>query len=190
MDYNPKKKSKLKALSVYLRALEESDLERTYCWHNDARLYETLGDPFRPVSRTSEADWLRRKASYSNTEINLAICLNPTGEHIGNIYLREIDWVARRSVLHVFIGCSEQRGKGYGKAAVRQLLHSAFYDLNLNRVFLEVLADNTAAVKTYEKCGFQVEGRLKEHAFKLGQYKDVLVMGISSDKYKQLEGEK
>jgi RimJ/RimL family protein N-acetyltransferase len=181
---------KREALTVYLRALEESDIERTYCWHNDARLYDTLGDSFRPVSRASEAEWLRRKASYSTTEINLAICLSPTGEHVGNIYLRGIDWVARRSALHIFIGCSEHRSKGYGQAAVCQLLHRAFLDLNLNRIYLEVLADNIAAVKAYEKCGFELEGRLKNHSFKLGRYKDVLVMGISSDKFKQLEGKK
>ena len=62
--------------------------------------------------------------------------------------------------------------------------------MNLNRIYLEVLADNIAAVKAYEKCGFELEGRLKNHSFKLGRYKDVLVMGISSDKFKQLEGKK
>jgi RimJ/RimL family protein N-acetyltransferase len=186
MNNNPSQKPRV--FPVFLRALEESDIERTYRWHNDAKLYDTLCSPYRPVSKACEADWLRRKTSCSNTEINLAICVNQTGDHVGNIYLRDIDWIVRSAGLHLFIGSSEHRGKGYGKAAVEQLLQRAFCDLNLNRVYLEVLADNTAAIRTYENCGFELEGRLKKHAFKLGRYKDVLMMGINSEKYKQLRG--
>jgi RimJ/RimL family protein N-acetyltransferase len=179
MKMNPKSR----AVPIFLRSLEETDIERTFRWHNDARLYEKLGDPFRPVSKTTELDWLRQKASYSVTEINLAICLNRNGEHIGNIYLREIDWIARKAASHIFIGNDKHRGKGYGQAAVCQLLQLAFLDLNLNRIFLQVLAGNVAAVKLYEKCGFELEGRLKMHAFKHGQYQDILVMGFSSEKF-------
>ena len=173
--------------ALFLRALEESDVERTHIWHNDVGLYDTLGDSFRPISRTSELEWLRRKIAFSATELNLAICAKTTGEHIGNIYLRDIDWVARRGSLHIFIGVSEYRGKGYGREAVRQMLRLAFCELNLNRVYLEVLAHNSTAIKTYEACGFEMEGRLKNHCFKSGQFRDVLVMGITADNYGCLE---
>ena len=53
-----------------------------------------------------------------------------------------------------------------------------FLDLNLNRVGLEVLADNTAAIKLYEKSGFALDGRLRSAAFKNGRSVDVLTMGI------------
>ena len=175
-----KRKSK-----ILLRALEEADLERTHHWHNDPELYSSLINPFRFVSKTAESEWLRRKAGYSGSEVNLAICLRTNGEHIGNIYLGEIDWVSRKAVLGIFIGSSAHRRKGYGKEALRQLLSHAFLDLNLNRVSFEVLADNSAAIKAYEKCGFTIEGRLKSHVFKNGAYKDVLVMGICSHEFKQ-----
>ena len=171
--------------TVFLRPLEETDLERTHHWHNDAGLYATLCDSFRPVSKTAELEWLRDKTKYSLKEINLAICLLPKGEHIGNIYLREINWIARRAVLHIFIGNFTGRLKGFGQQAIRKLLSHAFCELNLNRIFLEVLADNTSAIKTFEKCGFKTEGRLRSHAFKDGGYKDILVMGLCSEEFKQ-----
>ena len=170
---------------ILLRALEEADLGRTHHWHNDPELYSSLVSPFRFVSKTAESEWLRRKAGYSDSEVNLAICVRTTGEHIGNIYLGEIDWVSRTAVLGIFIGSSAHRSKGYGKEALCQLLSHAFFNLNLNRVSLEVLADNSAAIKAYEKCGFTVEGRLKSHIFKNGTYKDMLVMGICSHEFKQ-----
>ncbi len=168
---------------IILRALEEADLERTHCWHNDPELYLTLVNPFRFVSKIAESEWLRRKAGYSASEVSLAICLRDDGQHIGNIYLGEIDWIARRAFLGIFIGSPEHRGKGYGREAMRQVLSHAFGDLNLNRVYLQVLADHASAIKLYEKCGFAVEGRLRSHVYKNGSYRDLLVMGITKDEF-------
>ena len=168
---------------VILRPLEESDLERTHRWHNDPKLYATLGDAFRPVSKVAELEWLRRKAAYSASEINLAICLQPKSQHIGNIYLREINWIARRAVLHIFLGNGDFRGRGFGEQAVRQLLVYAFRGLNLHRIYLETLAANVPAIKTFEKCGFKTEGRLRQHVFKNGGYQDMLVMGLCAEDF-------
>jgi diamine N-acetyltransferase len=172
---------------VVLRALAEADLERTHRWHNDPELYSTLEDSFRFVSPTAESEWLKRKAGYSPNEINLAICLSTSGEHIGNLYLGGINWVSRRASLGMFIGSAEHRGKGYGQEALRQMLGHAFSDLNLNRVYLEVLVENAPAIKVYEKCGFAVEGRLPSHVFKNGTYRDVLVMGITGREFNKSE---
>lgn len=164
---------------IYLRALEASDLDRCHKWHNDRSLYEMLCGPFHFVSKQAVQEWLDRKGSYSSSsgEINLAMCDKETDKHIGNIYLRQIDWISRHAELHIFIGDREQRAKGYGQSAVRQLVSYAFNDLGLNRVYLNVLGDNHAAIHTYEKIGFKVEGTLKNHAYKQGCWKDVIVMG-------------
>lgn len=163
---------------IYLRALENEDLERTFLWHNDRSLYETLGGPFRYVSRAVEEEWLRRAQAGDTRHVNLAICLAATRQHIGNIYLREIDWIARNAELHIFIADVHERGKGYGQAAVRQMIDYAFRDLGLHRVYLFVLADNHAAISAYTACGLQAEGRLRGHAFKHGLFNDVIVMGL------------
>ena len=163
---------------IHLRALCDGDLERTLAWHNDPALYATLGDAFRFVGRGAEVEWLRRKSQFDSNEVNLAICVSDTGIHVGNIYLRRIDWVARSAVLHIFIGDPASRGKGYGRAAIAALLQHAFRDLNLNRVSLEVLADNAPAIRLYERCGFIVEGRFRQATFKDGRYRDVCAMAI------------
>jgi [ribosomal protein S5]-alanine N-acetyltransferase len=55
-------------------------------------------------------------------EINLAICISENPEHIGNIYLRNLNWIDRNAELHAFIGRSEHRGKRYGSASIQLLL--------------------------------------------------------------------
>jgi len=171
---------KLTNSSVYLRALEISDLERVLAWHNDSSLYERLGGNFRWISRTAEEEWVRRRTIYSTSEVNLAICLSDTHEHIGNVYLREIDWVARHAEFHIFIATQLHRGRGYGESVIRQVLNHAFDDLGLRRIFLFVLASNEPAIRLYRKCGFKDEGLLRQHVFKNGRFEDVLVMGILS----------
>lgn len=166
---------------VFLRALDVGDIDRTLAWHNNPELYRTLGDAFRFVSRTAEEEWLRRKSSFSSGEINLAICLEKTNQHVGNIYLREIDWIARHAVMHIFIGEPRWRHKGLGRAATECLLRHAFEDLNLRRVLLHVLADNSAALGLYRSLGFLVEGTLRQHAFKGGVFEDVIVMALLRD---------
>jgi diamine N-acetyltransferase len=172
-------KEKTMSEPVYLRSLEMADLERCHRWHNDPDLYQHLGNSYRPVSQKSEAAWLESKASWHQNEFNLAICLTASDEHIGNIYLRDIDWVSRRAELHIFIGDKTQRSKGCGQSAVRQLVRYAFDELGLQRVFLFVLEDNQAARRSYEKCGFQTEGTMQRHVFKNGQFKNLVVMGVN-----------
>ncbi len=108
----------------------------------------------------------------------LAICLAAGGGHIGNIYLRQIDWLAGHAELGMFVGDPTQRGKGYGKAALRLLVRHAFEDLGLHRLHLTLLADNGPAMRLYESCEFRVEGTLRDHAFKDGAFRDLLVMGL------------
>lgn len=163
---------------IFLRALEETDLERTYQWHNDPELYHRLGGTIHFVSHSTEKEWLSRKAAFSNQETNLAICIKETGEHIGNIYLRNLDWVARNGELQIFLGRGIERGKGYGYQAMQLLIRHAFLDLGLMRIYLFVLDDNFAAIKLYQHCGFELEGKLRRHSFNNGAFKDYLMMGL------------
>jgi len=69
------------------------------------------------------------------------------------------------------------QGKGIGKELMRALVDLADNWLNLTRLELEVYADNEAAIRLYERFGFEVEGRLRQHAFRDGQFVDSIVMG-------------
>jgi RimJ/RimL family protein N-acetyltransferase len=166
---------------VYLRALELDDLDRTFKWHNDPELYRKLVGPFRYVSHATEEEWLRGKQAYSPNEVNLAICLAENSQHIGNFYIRDIDWIARNAALHILIGEPTQRGKGYGTSALRLVVKYAFQDLGLNRLWLAILENNEASLKHVEKFGFIREGRLRKHAFKEGEFKDLIMFGICTD---------
>ena len=72
---------------------------------------------------------------------------------------------------------ADWQGKGVGKELMRAIIDLADNWLNLTRLELEVYADNEAAIHLYERFGFEIEGTLRQHAFRDGRYIDSKVMG-------------
>ena len=70
----------------------------------------------------------------------------------------------------------EWQGKGVGAALMHAILDLADNWLNLTRIELEVFSDNEAAIHLYERFGFEVEGTLRQHAFRNGQFVDSAMM--------------
>ena len=68
-------------------------------------------------------------------------------------------------------------GRGLARQILEPLMDVADNHLGLIRVELEVLSDNARAIKLYESCGFEHEGRKRKAVSRRGGYTDVLVMG-------------
>ncbi|MCJ7622204.1 MAG: GNAT family N-acetyltransferase, partial [Anaerolineaceae bacterium] len=52
-------------------------------------------------------------------------------------------------------------------------------------IYLHVYETNSRAVRSYEKAGFSVDGRLRQDRFLEGRYVDVLLMSILKDEWKK-----
>ena len=67
-------------------------------------------------------------------------------------------------------------GQGVGSALVAAAVDVADNWYNLRRLEIEVFADNEPAVRLYRRYGFEVEGTMRDYAFRLGEYADAYVM--------------
>lgn len=67
-------------------------------------------------------------------------------------------------------------GQGVGSLLLTGLLDIADNWLDLRRIQLEVFTDNQAAVRLYEKFGFEIEGMARKIAFGEGRWYDEFVM--------------
>jgi RimJ/RimL family protein N-acetyltransferase len=76
------------------------------------------------------------------------------------------------------IGDKRHWNKGLGTEAMQLLLKHGFETLNLHRIYLRVFANNPRAIRSYEKAGFVVDGRLREAHFADGVYIDDLLMSV------------
>lgn len=99
------------------------------------------------------------------------------GDAVGRVSLFEFDELARHAEVGIAV-VAEARGKGIGTAAISQIVEFAFVRCNLRRVHLQAIASNIGAIRAYEKAGFVIEGRQREHAWVRGRYEDIVIMGI------------
>ena len=67
---------------------------------------------------------------------------------------------------------------GFGTSAGHDVLQHGFNNLKLNRIWLTVSETNNAAIRSYTKLGFMVEGRMRESCFRDDKYHDKIVMGV------------
>lgn len=80
---------------------------------------------------------------------------------IGMVMIKNIDWSIPKCELAYFIGEKFTR-KGYATEAIQSVLNYCFNDLNFLKVFIRVIATNTASLGLAEKSGFVREGYLKD----------------------------
>lgn len=171
----------LKADDIKLAPLSVADAPKLFEWIND-REQVLFNAPYKPVSEPEHLKWLSEITSRSDTVI-FGIRTVASDTLVGSCQLHSINRVHRSAELQIRLGDTAARGKGYGKSAVRLLLRFGFVDLNLNRIFVHVFADNTAAVRLYETTNFKHEGVLRSAAFIDGRFVDVHVMGILKDDF-------
>lgn len=105
---------------------------------------------------------------------------------VGLLVIKDIFWQARHCSFFIGIGNPEMRGRGYGSDAVRVMLKYAFLEMNLNRVGLEVMAYNEAAMRSYQNVGFRLDGTLRAFVYRDGVYYDIHTMSILRSEWETL----
>ncbi|MEZ4935816.1 MAG: GNAT family N-acetyltransferase [Saprospiraceae bacterium] len=79
---------------------------------------------------------------------------------IGSISVRQIDWVVPKGELAYYI-FKPFLGQKYATEALTAFRDWCFTEHQFNRLYLRIATDNLASIKTAEKCGFKLEGVLK-----------------------------
>ena len=167
-----------KEFRIYLRAFNANDFETTHPWRIDEEVTATLVGRKYFVSKDYEKKWVSDSIFSPGNSLKLAVCLKDNHQHIGNAYLDQIDTFNQNAMFSLMIGEKEWWGKGIGREMTLLMLHYAFYEMNLKRIFSYQLCDNIGSIKVHQKCGFQQEGVLRKAVFKHGELVNLNVMGV------------
>lgn len=176
---------------VRLRAVEHEDVKKFHEWVNDPEVTRGLA-MYLPMSLADEENWFNSFAKRDAREKPLAIEVrkSKSWKLIGNCGVFDIESVNSSAELGIMIGDKSEWNKGYGSEVMVLLLRHCFETLNLHRVFLRVHTENIRAVRSYEKAGFILEGRLREAVYKSGKYEDVLIMSVLNSEWVSRKKEK
>ncbi len=172
----------LNGKKVFLRPVLKEDINGDYLrWINDRENDAFTEHAQFPHSNVELLQYAQSKWE-DRSCIWLAIIEIETGKHVGNIELRNINWVHRSAEYSILIDAKSQ-GKGLGKEASQLLLKHAFDVLNLHRVSLGVREDNKKAILLYEKLGFSQEGVQRKALLRQGAWKNIVLMAIFSNSF-------
>jgi RimJ/RimL family protein N-acetyltransferase len=166
------------ASSVTLRARTDADLDVLYRVAADLPTWEERRPrPPMPLTRSAFDARVARSVEQEESADGLQFVVDADGTPVGTVSLFEQDDLARHAEVGIAL-VPEARGRGIGTAAIEQIVEFAFVRRNLRRLHLQALASNRGAIRAYEKAGFVVEGRRREHAWVRGGYEDIVVMGV------------
>lgn len=151
---------------IILRELHEKDAEYMLEWMHDPDIQKSFRKNMMDMRLEDVIQFCRQAVIPDDItdgqSVHYAIVDDVDDEYLGTISLKDID-MKNRTAEYAISTRKKAHGRGVARTATGIVLKKAFYDYKLNRVYLNVLSDNIAAIKLYERCGFVFEGEFREH---------------------------
>ena len=154
---------------IYLREILKEDIDIAYNLCSDSEVLKYNGYQYGVSSKKYMVEHLKylnipSKRSY--------VIINKPGTIVGVITYSEDKYSRNVYNISLTIGKKYWR-RGYGTDSIKA-----------NKVELEVVRENEAAVLCYKKCGFVEEGIRRKKYYYKGDYLDTIVMGLLKEEFK------
>jgi RimJ/RimL family protein N-acetyltransferase len=160
--------------TVSLRARTDDDLDVLYSIAAELDTWEERNPgPPAPLTRMRFDARLATHAA----EDGVAFVIDVDGAAVGSASLFDFDSFAGHAEAGIAL-VPGARGRGIGTTAIAQLVEFGFVRRNLRRIHLQAIASNVAAIRAYQKVGFEIEGRRRQHAWVRGRYEDIVLLGL------------
>jgi RimJ/RimL family protein N-acetyltransferase len=176
---------------ITLRELTVEDAGAAWAWASDPDWFHyTPHDPVASVDE--ERDFMAARVIEAQTrprvQYHLGIVQNDTFELIGTARLG----VSAPAHRDGDIGYGVRRdlwGRGIATDAARLLLDFGFDTLGLHRISAVHHPDNVASGRVLQKLGMQFEGRLRDHMYAHGAWRDSLAYAILRDDHRHRDAD-
>jgi len=118
-----------------------------------------LMDRAAPVSPAEHEAWFTSVVASHGCRY---FAIEADGQHVGNVWLWDIDTRHQKAELRIVIGDPAFRGRRVGVEAIAMACKYGFEQLGLHRIYAYVLSLNPAARQAFEHAGFTLEGTLRD----------------------------
>lgn len=138
------------------RRLKLEDLQLRVNWMNHPHVYSSMHFAI-PVIMENTIKWFENNIG---NEKRADLTFVENGEIVAFGGLTEINRETNKAELYIFVNPEVQQ-KGIGTRATKELCKYGFDELGLEKIYLLTNEDNVAAQRIYLKCGFVLEGKLR-----------------------------
>ena len=171
--------------------LEEPDViaKAEVRWQRDTEFIRLAdGDPtsFRSEKKARESLDQKAEADPKAERYFFTVRTLVEDRYIGDLGMW-VDLIHSEAWVGLGIGEREFWSKGYGSDMMKICQRYVFDELGLQRLTLGVFEYNPRALRSYEKCGFRLEGRSRQELLREGKRYDSLWMGILRDEWLQMQ---
>lgn len=142
---------------MIIRKIRLDDLSTRVEWMNNSAIFMTMHYE-TPVYFDKTLLWFERN---KNNQDRCDMVFEDNNKIVAFGGLTNINKDVKKAELYIFVNPDLHKG-GVGTIATRLLCKYGFDQLHLNKIYLETNEDNFAARRVYEKCGFILEGILRE----------------------------
>lgn len=170
---------------IFLRELKETDAPLMLEWMHDSDIQKGFKKDMLGASLEDAREFCvnSKVPDELSTGISLHFAIvDESDEYLGTISLKDID-LENKTAEYAITTRKKAHGKGIAYNATGLLLRKAFCEYKLHRVYLNVYANNEAAIKLYERSGFTFEGEFRDHINVGGKYMNWKWYGILESEY-------
>jgi UDP-4-amino-4,6-dideoxy-N-acetyl-beta-L-altrosamine N-acetyltransferase len=160
-----------------LRAIKSDELELMLSWRNAGAVRANMYTRHEISLEEHLAWWSRIQARRDQQYL----MYERRDVALGVVAFNGIDTVNKNSSWAFY--ASPDAPKGTGSRMEFLALEKAFGELQLHKLYCEVLAFNVPVIKLHEKFGFKVEGVLRGQHLMDGTYVDVYRLGLLFDEW-------
>ncbi len=164
---------------MIIRKITKNDLPTRVEWMNNPKIYASMHYEL-PITMENTIDWWERN---DVNETRLDVVIEENDEIIAMAGYTNIDRRVGKAETYIFANPYKLH-KGIGTIVKRAICDYAFTTLALNKLYFYVNEDNYPSIRMNEKCGFVLEGRLRqEYRTPDGKLCDLLYYGLLRDEW-------
>lgn len=170
--------------------MTDAEMHKLYEWSRDEEVLRWSGGSPTDLSETEFREHLHAERLYGPTN-RRAFLVFAAPDHapearepltlIGRLGVFGIDWDKAEGELGIVIGEKEYWNRGYGRDAVRTLVHHLFTTSSLERIYLYTFAENTRAQKSFAAAGFRAVDHGRRFTPEVGEFEGVQMEITRSD---------
>ncbi len=153
--------------------LDREHIEERTKWLNHSAIYKNMNLQY-PITLRETEKWFERIAD-ANGRMDLVFKNNEKITAMTGI--TNVDTTNGIAELYVMVNPS-MHGMGIGSEVTKFTINYAFTNFNIHKIYLYTNAFNEKANKLYTNLAFFLEGTLRKHKFKNGEFIDRCVYGL------------
>ncbi|MDA8657661.1 GNAT family protein [Flavobacteriaceae bacterium] len=161
----------MKSDSVFLRALEPSDIEILFQLENNS-LYWKYSNRTEPFSKALLENYIAQQSQdIFEVKQKRFVLASSSKETLGFVDLFDFEPIHRRAGVGILIKEGKQ-GNGFGKTALNLLATYAQKHLHIHCLYTNIALENKPSIRVFEACGYQQVGLKKAWNFYEDQFHD------------------